>query len=251
MANKNLLTTDFLPSSFKYEIVDSDFAQPHFLAFHYCLEAHNIAQPADNTACCILRIFKRTLESQVRLRIEGKKFQSLQELWTRFRARFSPSSSRFARSKEPAQKFQALRYTAGETAEVYSAKITTAVQTLPYNEDQIRDKFRSSVPNQYRSAVLMTAPMDAPLPILVDKTQCYFDLQANQNFTSSAIPSDIMATQGTQEPCAQLHSLMKALESKLTKPIQDHENVRWSRPAGTENSVVDMQQETGANQSFI
>ena len=209
MANDNLRTTDFLPSRFKGETINSDLARAHFLAFQDYLEAHNIAQPEDNAA--LLRItnsFKRTLEGQARLWIEGKQFQSFQELRTRFLARFSPSNSHFAKSQE----FQALTYTAGDTAEVHLAKITKAAHMLPYNDDQIRDKFLSSLPTQCRSAVLMAAPMDAPLPLLVDKAQCYFDLQSSQSSTASAVAADVMTTQDTREPTAQAKTIQSDMQ---------------------------------------
>ena len=241
MANDNLRTTDFLPSRFKGETINSDLARAHFLAFQDYLDAHNIAQPEDNAA--LLRItntFKRTLEGQARLWIEGKQFQSFQELRTRFLARFSPSNSHFAKSQE----FQALTYTAGDTAEVHLAKITKVAHMLQYNDDQVRDKFLSSLPTQCRSAVLMAAPMDAPLPLLVDKAQCYFDLQSSQNSTASAIAADVMTTQDMRKPTAQGKTFqsdmqdivhrMEALESKFTKSEQPKEQARSSRSRNRE-----------------
>ncbi|KAJ8018578.1 hypothetical protein HOLleu_43348 [Holothuria leucospilota] len=88
MANENLRTTDFLPSGFKGETINSDLARAHFLAFQEHLDAHNTDQPEDNAALlCSTNTFKSTLEGQARLWIDGKQFQSFQELRTPFLAR--------------------------------------------------------------------------------------------------------------------------------------------------------------------
>ncbi|KAJ8020718.1 hypothetical protein HOLleu_40381 [Holothuria leucospilota] len=48
--------------------------------------------------------------------------------------------------------------------------------SLDYSRDQIRDKFIDTLPPACRSTVLMTVSPDTTLPDLVDKAQCYFDL---------------------------------------------------------------------------
>lgn len=229
----HLRPTDFLPSRFQGDTIDADLARAHFLAFTDYLEAQNINgnQNFPNT----VRAFARTLKGQARLWIEGKEFANFAALRTQFLARFSPSTSHIARSYE----FKQINYVVGETAEVYLAKITKAALPLNYGQDQIRDKFLSSLPSNCRSAVLMSSPVDAPLNELVAKTQCYFDLNtvetkpfsdeismATQSEASSTLEST--AKFEIQEICNRI----QALEKELNK-VYDYKSRQ--NQAGSQN----------------
>ena len=88
-----LRSTDFLPSRFQGDVIDSDLARAHYLAFLDYLNAQGLQEP-DNPEEYhnLVEIFKRTLRGQARLWIEGKEFVDLITLRDSFVARFSPST---------------------------------------------------------------------------------------------------------------------------------------------------------------
>ncbi len=184
-----LRVTDFLPSKFQGEIINSDLARAHFLAFTDYLHVQGIEEPENQAELqSLVDIFQRTLRGQARLWIEGKIFENLDNLRDSFLARSSPSTSRLARSTT----FKELIYIPGDTAEVHFAKISKAALPLGYTDEQICDKFLSSLPAQCRSSVLMSTPDHAPTQELVAKAQCYFDLHGMRNVLSEPDATMVM-----------------------------------------------------------
>ena len=222
-----LRVTDFLPSRFQGETIDSDLARAHYLAFTDYINAQGLQEPENPEEIQeLIEHFKRTLRGQARLWIEGKEFHDLINLRDSFLARFSPSTSYIARS----QTFKDLFYVPGDTAEVHLAKISKLALPLGYNEQQICDKFLSSLPAQCRSAVLMSSPVNAPLPDLVNKVQCYIDLHKLESqvpqssdismgmlSTSSAsqIASESNASQVSSSEITDLCHKIEALEARI------------------------------------
>ncbi|PIK40874.1 hypothetical protein BSL78_22273 [Apostichopus japonicus] len=179
--------TDFLPSRFQGDVIDADLAEAHYLGFEDYLEVHKLPSQTTPEAVAeefneICRIFKRTLKGQARLWIENKNFSTIADLRKQFLARFSPGLLPTLNHRH----FTALSYTPGDTAQAHLAKISKAAAQLSYGEDQIRDKFISTLPLQCRSAVLMSASPQATIADLVMKVQCYFDLQIQSQPTASS-----------------------------------------------------------------
>ena len=229
-AQNRLRITDFLPSRFQGEVIDSDLARAHYLAFTDYLHAHEIDEPDNEEELQnLVQIFTRTLRGQARLWIEGKEFENLGALHGQFLARFSPSTSYIARSG----KFKELVYTKGDTAEVHLSKISKTALPLGYNEEQVRDKFLSTLPTECRSSVLMSSPMNAPLPELVAKVQCYFDLNQMENQAPSdpdlAMNMQSQSMRGEQASSSsngemrELCNKIKALEAKLSKQTTERQ----------------------------
>ncbi|KAJ8049108.1 hypothetical protein HOLleu_01699 [Holothuria leucospilota] len=155
---QGLRVTDFLPTRFCGDKIDRDLCTAHFYTF---VALHNVVQ-----------LFKRSLQGSARLWIEGKVFETLQDLQTSFINRFSPSHSQFAHVAP----FESIMYARGESAEQHLSKISQLAQIIGYGEDQVRDKFLSTLPHKCRTAVLMSTP-DNNLETIVSRTQCFFDLQ--------------------------------------------------------------------------
>ncbi|KAJ8047750.1 hypothetical protein HOLleu_06826 [Holothuria leucospilota] len=170
---QRLRVTDFLPTRFCGDKIDRDLCTAHFYTFVDYLEAHDLHEPADEAALHnVVQLFKRSLQGSARLWIEGKVFETLQDLQTSFINRFSPSHSQFAHVAQ----FESITYTRGESAEQHLSKISQLAQIIGYGEDQVRDKFLSTLPPKCRTAVLMSTP-DNNLETIVSRTQCFFDLQ--------------------------------------------------------------------------
>ncbi|XP_071823041.1 uncharacterized protein [Apostichopus japonicus] len=94
---QRLRVTDFLPTRFCGDRIDSDWCRAHFYTFVYYLEAHDLHEPADQAELHnVVQLFKRSLQGTARLWIERKVFETLQDLQTVFVDRFSPSQSQFA-----------------------------------------------------------------------------------------------------------------------------------------------------------
>lgn len=170
---QRLRVTDFLPTRFCGDRIDRDLCRAHFYTFVDYLEAHDLHEPADQAELHnVVQLFKRSLQGTARLWIEGKVFETLQDLQTVFVNRFSPSQSQFAHVTQ----FENITYIPGESAEQHLSKIRQLAQIIGYGDDQVRDKFLSTLPSKCRTAVLMSAP-DNILETIVTRTQCFFDLQ--------------------------------------------------------------------------
>ena len=209
-----LRVTDFLPSRFSGKDLNADLAQAHLLAFIDYLRLHELEDPQDEDALLhIVNTFKCTLQGQARIWIEGKNFESLEDLQTQFVSRFSPSSSRYALTKQ----FQAVTYTAGETAEVLLSKISKLGRKLHCNDTQIRDRFLEALPDDCRSAVLMAAPEDALISTLVTKAQCFLDLNSGEgrNKISASQDTSFAAQNDEHSGVSPPHSDIQELITKI------------------------------------
>lgn len=226
-----LLVTDFLPSRFSGKDLNADLAQAHLLAFIDYLRLHELEEPQDEDALLhIVNTFKCTLQRQARIWIEGKIFESLEDLQTQFVSRFSPSSSRCALTKQ----FQAVTYIAGETAEVLLSKISKLGRKLHCTDTQIRDRFLGALPSDCRSAVLMAAPEDALLPTLVTKAQCFLDLN-----NSGEGRNEISSSQDTTFAAQNEHSCVFPPHSDIKELITKIDNLQtaYEREDKSRNTV--------------
>ena len=191
-----LRQTDYLPSRFDGNSRDHDLAVAHFLTFRDYLEAHGLQNPANAAAVNnIISIFKRSLQGQARIWIEGKAFADVEALRTAFIGRFSPSNSQVAKVKE----FENITFTQGDSAEIHLQKVRKAADRAGYGDIQIRDKFLSSLPEKCRAAVVMSVPEDAGIQDLVSRAQTYLDLQLDDvglkevTFAAASTDSDMDA----------------------------------------------------------
>ena len=173
-----LRQTDYLPRPFDGNIIDRDLCAAHFMSFTDYLEVHGLNAPADAAALeNVVGVFRRRLQGQARLWIEGKHFVSIDDLKTQFLNRFSPSQSQFARVND----FQAISFMPGDSAEVHLHKIRKVAARAGYGEQLVRDKFLASLPDECRSAVIMSAPENANLHDLVTRAQRSLDLKHDIN----------------------------------------------------------------------
>jgi len=212
-----LRPTDFLPSRFSGASVDRDTCTAHFLSFSDYLDAHGLQNPGDQQALNhVVGVFKRSLCGTARLWIEGKAFNTLQQLKDSFLGRFSPRQSNFARAKE----FELITYESGDSAEIHFSKIRRIAERAGYGNVQIRDKFLSTLPNKCRSAVVMAVPEDAGMPELIDRAQRFLDLQSEEG-------------SGTKEVSFAVHDSsleLNALKEQINQIQNDIVQSRQSRP---------------------
>ena len=152
-----LRQTDFLPNRFSGDSIDRDLCTAHMLSFQDYLDAH--AYETDDTSSfpTILKIFKRSLQGQARLWIEGKNFTTFEDLKSSFIGRFSGTKSSYAHIQE----FQNVTFTPGDSAEVHLQKIRQAASRIGYGEKQIRDKFLATMSAKCRAPLLKSAPEGA------------------------------------------------------------------------------------------
>lgn len=97
------------------------------------------------------------------------------------------------------RQFTELNYVPGDTVEVFLASIRKLALLLGYTDLQVRDKFSNALPGDCRSAVLMSTDGDANIDELVQKAQCYLDLQkyseSADNSSKSAASASATAEQ--------------------------------------------------------
>ncbi|XP_071959887.1 uncharacterized protein [Antedon mediterranea] len=172
----HLRQTDFLPKRYDGSITDHDQCSAHYLSFTDYLEAHTLENPVNNAQLInVISIFKRSLQGQARLWIEGKQFDSLESLKTQFINRFSKNKSIYAHIRE----YDSITYTTGDNAEKHLTKIKQAADRIGYADQQIKNKFISTLPPKCRAAVAMSTPIDATIENIVNSTQNYLDLSVD------------------------------------------------------------------------
>ncbi|KAJ8018821.1 hypothetical protein HOLleu_42978 [Holothuria leucospilota] len=228
-----LRSTDFLPKRFHGDVINADLARAHFLAFTDYLEAHDLLDPVDDDAFqAVVSTFKRTLHGTARIWIEGKVFQDLANLRASFLARFSESSSHYALTRQ----FTELNYVSVDTAEVFLASIRKLALLLGYTDLQVRDKFLNALPGDCRSAVLMSTDRDANIDELVQKAQCYLDLQkySESADTSSKSTASASATADNALPTQNQSSDISDLCNKIDSLLDD----RARQPAKQANNPL-------------
>ena len=176
-STSTLRQTDFLPNRFSGDVVDRDLCTAHILTFQDYLDAHGYDTTNSESFPDISKIFKRSLQGQARLWIEGKQFKSFDDLKSAFVCRFSGTKSSYAHVQE----FNNITFTPGESAEVHLQKIKQAAARIQYTERQVRDKFLSTISPKCRAAVLMSAPESADSDALAKRAQCFMDLETESD----------------------------------------------------------------------
>ena len=170
-----LRQTDFLPKRYSGEKTDHEECSAHYLSFTDYLQAHNLEAPADNAALVnVINLFKRSLQGQARLWIEGKTFDTLPILRTQFINRFSKNKSVYAHIRD----YDSITYEPGDSAERHMSKIKLAAQRIDYGDAQIKNKFIATLTPKCRAAVAMSVPADAGLEAIVTSAQNYIDLSS-------------------------------------------------------------------------
>jgi len=206
MAAPALRQVDFFPSRFDGSVKDHEKATAHFLSFMDYLHAHALHNPADaNAVANVVTLFKRTLRDSARLWIEGKVFIDIPALRTAFIARFSPTHSEFAN----VQLFDDLTFQPGDSAEQHLAKVRLSAQRIGYGDVQIRNRFLSSLPNDCRMAVIMSAPDDANANAIATIAQKYLDQKPISAARKEVVfaATDSALTDKVDQLCAEINDL--------------------------------------------
>lgn len=202
-----LRVTDFLPKSFDGNTIDYDVCHAHFLSFHDYLIAHDLNEPNVAEMIRINNIFKTTLVDKARLWAEGKVFNSIANLRDEFLQRFSPAHSNFGHVKY----FNSITHIPGQSAEQTLNKIKLAAQRIGYGDQQIKDKFLQVLPPACQAAVIMAAPVDAEVQLLVQRAQQFFDFSPANGDTVSVSSSKQVSFQTDQ-----VHLMQKATTEALS-----------------------------------
>jgi hypothetical protein len=146
---------DFLPSGFSGETLKREHALAHWLSFTDYLRAHELHNPADAaTVNNVVSRFQLRLCKAARLWIDGKVFETLDQLKTAFVNRFSAQNSHFANMKL----FDGLTNTPGESADIYLNRVRLVAASIGYGDDAIKNKFITTLPNSCQENVIMSAP---------------------------------------------------------------------------------------------
>ena len=117
-----LRQTDFLPARFSGDKLDRDDATAHMLTFIDYLDAHEIDVTKTSELDRILKTFKRTLQGQARLWIDGQTFRTFNDLRDIFIRRFSPAKSSYGHIRE----FNSMTKTDGESADAFLQRLRQA-----------------------------------------------------------------------------------------------------------------------------
>lgn len=206
-----LNVTDFLPRRFDGSVVDSNTSTAHFLCFYDYLEAHLLHDPEniDEVEAVVAR-FKRTLCGEARLWIEGKRFDNLQQLKDKFITRFSERKSHFAHYSA----FNDISFNDDKSVECHLQHIRQAADAINYGEEQVRDKFLSTIPARCRAAVIMATTPDTTNDELAHKAQQFLDLDKGGN------PNKEVAFIN-QDAQSEIHALREEIKSlKLQNSVQ-------------------------------
>ena len=179
-----LRQTDFLAHRFSGDmILDRDLCTAHMLTLDDYLDAHDYDSTKPDDFPTILRTFKRSLQGQARLWIEGKTFRSYDDLKDAFITRFSNSKSSYAHVKE----FNSLTMTDGESAEAFLQKVRQSAAQIGYGDVQVRDKFLDSLPPKCRAAILMSGPDKLTSDDIASKAQLFIDIQTDDHSTTKEL----------------------------------------------------------------
>nr|XP_054764473.1 uncharacterized protein LOC129271135 [Lytechinus pictus] len=174
MPRHTLRQTDFLPSRFSGDRLDRDDSTAHFLTFDDYLDAHNIDSTDPAQFQTILRSFRRTLQGQARLWIDGLTFNSYDDLKDGFVRRFSPAKSSYSHVRD----FNTMTMTDGESAEAYLQRLRQTASYINYGEAQIKHRLLDSLPNECRATILMSASAsDITSDEIAAKAQLFLDLR--------------------------------------------------------------------------
>jgi len=174
-----LRPTDLLPPHFDGETLNRELATSWFLSFQDYLIAHGLQAPADDAALAnVIQIFKCRLSRQARLWAEDQVFHTIDALKAAFLARFSPTYSDFANVRI----FEAITYTAPDTAHQHLSKVRLAATRINYGVPQIRNKFLQTLPTDCQRAVIMASGPNTPVNDLADLAQRFLDISPHVHF---------------------------------------------------------------------
>ena len=216
-----LRPSDFLPDpKFSGENVSHEKAISHWYLFCDYLQIHGLDEPDHDHMPLVTVRFRLTLTGEARLWAEGKAFANLEVMRDAFIRRFSPTHSDFANVKY----FDDLKYKTGETAEQFLQKINIAAQRINYNEDQVRNKFLHSLPEDCQRAVVMAAAPDHDAEELANIAQKYLDLLPNTTVTKQvSFPDQVHASseiKTLKEEVKSLEQGMQNLQVQFARPTR-------------------------------
>lgn len=222
-----LRPTDLLPPHFDgTPPLDHALSEAWFLSFLDYLEAHDLAEPADHNAFLnIVQIFRCRLVKHARLWAEGRTFEGIDDMRQQFLARFSPTHSHLANVKF----FDEITYIQGDSAQQHLCKLRMAAQRINYNDDQVKNRFLQTLPQDCQRAVVMAADPDADSNTMAEVAQRYLDLCPKKSSVSfESQTTDQVFAASLQNITARLD----ALDAKLTmekSPSVDREQETSSR----------------------
>jgi hypothetical protein len=162
-------------------------------------------------------VFKARHRGKAHLWAEGKVYPTIPDLRAHFLHRFSPTHSNFGNVKY----FNSLTHTPGATAEQTLNKIRLAAQRINYNDIQVRDKFLQVLPPNCQAAVIMSAPPDAGVPVLVESAQQYLDFLSD--IDTKAVTTDTTASKQVSFLTDQVHMANATAHNIHTTTTSDTE----------------------------
>lgn len=142
-----LRLNDFLPQTFDGK--NPDLAPSHIINFgNYC-QVHELGDDAVK-----IQRFKLTLAGEATLWLDGKTFQTYEELRTSFLNYNSGTRTR----DSAVSAFWSTSYKIGETAEQYLQRLRRLGNRVGYGDDNIRDQFLNGLPQDARMMIKMVRP---------------------------------------------------------------------------------------------
>ena len=176
--HNTLRQTDFLPTRYTGDRLNRDDSTAHFLTFEDYLDAHDIDATDTDQFPIILKTFRRTLQGQARLWIDGLQFSTYDDLKDAFVRRFSPAKSSYSHVRD----FNTMTMTDGESAEAYLQRLRLTATYIDYGETQIRHRLLDSLPDDCRAAILMSASATVlTSDEIAAKAQLFLDLRHDSN----------------------------------------------------------------------
>ncbi|XP_030839275.1 adenylate cyclase, terminal-differentiation specific-like [Strongylocentrotus purpuratus] len=213
-----LRSTDFLPSRFTGDRLNRDDSTAHFLTFDDYLDAHDVDSTDRDQFPTILRTFRRTLQGQARLWIDGLTFSTYTDLKDAFVRRFSPAKSSYSHVRD----FNTMTMTDGESAEAFLQRLRLTATYIDYGETQIKHRLLDSIPDDCRAAILMSASApDLSADEIAAKAQLFLDLRQDTTRQTKEL------TFSTQTDIDDLRQQLNALK---TSNATDNENDRGRPP---------------------
>lgn len=179
----NLRQTDFLPTRFSGTQIDRDEVTAHFMTFTDYLDAQDINVDDTGNLTTILKLFKRTLQGQARLWIDGLTFNNFNDLRGSFVRRFSPAKSSYTHARD----FMTMTMTTEESAEAFLQRLRQAAARIGYAEAQISHRLLDALPDECRATILMSASTTDLNTLTADdiaaKAQLFLELKTNPTKT--------------------------------------------------------------------
>jgi len=197
-----LRVNDFMPQRFDGKNLSD--APAHILSFEdYCT-----LQDIDNDGQMVQR-FRVTLSGQARLWVEGKQFDTWEELKNSFLQYHSDSHTR----ESAVASFRGSLYKHGETAEQYLQRLKRLAERLNYNNEMIKDQYISGLPAEAKTAVAMARP--ANLAECVELAQQFLDLNKHKEVSFNLQTQSVENVADTQQ--SHLLAAISTLNESVTK----------------------------------